>query len=92
VFEIRYTLIYKEVPPTKEALSMNQPVNQPTNQDIVALTMPIQLVNAILQYLGTKPYLEVRGLVDAVQAEGQPHFKEPPQAAPAVVPAAEPST
>jgi hypothetical protein len=34
-------------------------------------TLSVQLVNAILQYLGTKPYAEVFQLVEAIQKEAK---------------------
>jgi len=34
------------------------------------IKLPINLVNAILQYLGTRPYAEVFQLVDGIQKEG----------------------
>jgi len=33
------------------------------------LTLPVTLINAILQYFGTKPYAEVVNLVSAIQNE-----------------------
>lgn len=35
------------------------------------LTLSTQLVNAILQYLGTQPYTEVAQLIAGVQQEAQ---------------------
>lgn len=34
-------------------------------------TLSVQLVNAILQYLGTKPYAEVFQLVESIQKEAK---------------------
>ena len=35
------------------------------------LTLPIELANAVFQYLGTRPYAEVHQLIAALQAEAQ---------------------
>lgn len=35
------------------------------------IKLSTQLVNAILQYLGTKPYQEVFQLIEAIQKEAQ---------------------
>jgi hypothetical protein len=40
----------------------------------------LQLVNGILQYLGTKPYGEVFQIVNAVHAEVQPQIPMPEMA------------
>jgi hypothetical protein len=40
----------------------------------------LQLVNGILQYLGTKPYGEVFQIVNAVHAEVQPQIPMPDMA------------
>ena len=40
----------------------------------------LQLMNGILQYLGTKPYGEVFQIVNAVQAEVQPQIPMPEMA------------
>jgi hypothetical protein len=42
--------------------------------------MSLQLVNGILQYLGTKPYGEVFQIVNAVHAEVQPQIPMPDMA------------
>jgi len=49
------------------------------------LTLSVNLVNAILQYLDTRPHNEVRRLIDAIQQEAQ----QAAQPAPADAPAAE---
>lgn len=46
------------------------------------LTLSVNLINGILQYLDTRPHSEVRRLIDAIQQEAQ-------QAAQAAQPAAE---
>tara|TARA_B110001452_G_C15084640_1_gene378453 strand:- start:46 stop:210 length:165 start_codon:yes stop_codon:yes gene_type:complete len=38
-------------------------------QEVVLATMPVVLVNAILQYLSTKPYGEVTELVTKIQSD-----------------------
>ena len=40
------------------------------------LSLSVNLVNAMLAYLGTKPYQEVFQLIDAIQKEAKP-AKEP---------------
>jgi hypothetical protein len=42
--------------------------------------MSLQLVNGILQYLGTRPYGEVFQVVNAVHAEVQPQIPMPDMA------------
>ena len=41
------------------------------------ITLPIELANAVLQYLGTRPFAEVHQLIAAMQAEAA---KQTPQA------------
>jgi hypothetical protein len=42
--------------------------------------MSLQLVNGILQYLGTRPYGEVFQVVNAIHAEVQPQIPMPDMA------------
>ena len=35
------------------------------------ITLTTELVNAILQYLGTQPYQQVAGIIAAIQKEAQ---------------------
>jgi hypothetical protein len=35
------------------------------------MTLPMQLINQILGYLGTRPYQEVYQLIEAIQKEAQ---------------------
>jgi hypothetical protein len=51
------------------------------------VTLSTQLVNAILQYLGQRPFVEVQQLINGIQQEAQGQFPAP--AAPAEAPAAE---
>jgi hypothetical protein len=44
------------------------------------LTLSTQLVNAVLGYLGSRPYQEVFQLVDALQKEAQANVTEQPKA------------
>lgn len=39
-------------------------------------SMPLSLINGILQYLGTKPYAEVYQLVQSMQAVVAPQLQE----------------
>jgi hypothetical protein len=47
------------------------------NEDV---KLSLQLVNGILQYLGTRPYGEVFQIVNAVHAEVQPQIPMPDMA------------
>lgn len=38
-----------------------------------------QLVNAILQYLGSRPFVEVANLITGIQREVEPQVKAPEQ-------------
>jgi len=51
------------------------------------VTLSTQLVNAILQYLGNRPFVEVSNLINGIQQEAQGQFPAP--AATAETPAAE---
>lgn len=44
------------------------------------LTLPTQLVNSILQYLGSRPFVEVAGLIQAIQQEAAKQGAQPEQA------------
>lgn len=39
-------------------------------------SMPLNLINGILQYLGTKPYAEVYQLVQSIQEAAAPQLQE----------------
>ena len=39
------------------------------------LTLPIELANAILQYLGTRPYQEVAAMISGMQQAAQASVK-----------------
>lgn len=41
------------------------------------LKLPVDLVNAIMAYLGNRPFVEVAGLIQAVQAEASKQGQEP---------------
>lgn len=47
------------------------------------MKLSTNLINAILQYLGTKPFVEVAGLIGEIQkqaaAQGMQPAEEPPQ-------------
>ena len=53
------------------------------------VTLKLSLVNAMLQYLGTRPYQDVYQLVQELQAAVIPQIQVPQAAAPADAPAAE---
>ena len=40
------------------------------------LTISTELLNAVLQYLGTRPFQEVNQLIGGLQAEAGPQVKE----------------
>ena len=42
----------------------------------------LQLVNGILQYLGTRPYAEVTNLIQAIQEQAIPQVQVPKEAMP----------
>ena len=52
------------------------------NGDLKENTMPktislqVELVNAILQYLGQRPFQEVNQLINGIQSEAGPQVKE----------------
>jgi hypothetical protein len=48
------------------------------NDQKIALTLP--LVNAVLQYLGTKPYQETAQLIQAIQEQAIPQMPVPASA------------
>ena len=37
-----------------------------------SVTLPIDLANALMQYLGQRPYIEVAGLIAGIQQAAQP--------------------
>jgi hypothetical protein len=45
------------------------------------VALPLDLVNAVFQYLGTKPYQEVHQLVGAIQQSAQSQLSSPDEAA-----------
>ena len=40
------------------------------------VTITLDYANALLQYLGTKPYVEVAGLIAELQKQAAPQLKE----------------
>jgi hypothetical protein len=51
------------------------------NDQKIALTLP--LLNAVLQYLGTRPYQETFQLIQAIQEQAIPQMPMPEAAQPA---------
>jgi hypothetical protein len=47
------------------------------------ITLTLNLVNGILQYLGTRPYAEVFPIVQEIQAQAMPQVPMPEAAEPA---------
>lgn len=52
------------------------------------ITLSLGLVNAVFQYLGTKPFQEVHQLVGAIQQAVQPQLSSPDEVAQAPADAA----
>lgn len=46
------------------------------------LQLSTQLVNAILQYLGTRPFVEVASLINGIQREAEPQIVKPAEEEP----------
>ena len=42
------------------------------------VTLPLGLVNDLLAYLGTKPYVEVQGVISAIHGEVMPQIQPKP--------------
>lgn len=59
---------------------MTEPTQNPLNQN-TPITLTLGLVNALLQYLGTRPYAEVFPLVQEVHAQAMPQVPTPDPAA-----------
>lgn len=57
------------------------------NDQKIALTLP--LLNAVLQYLGTRPYQETFQLIQAIQEQAIPQMPMPAAAQPEAAPVAE---
>ena len=45
------------------------------------ITLSLNLVNGVMQYLGTRPYAEVFQLMHAIQAEAVPQVQKPEEVA-----------
>ena len=41
------------------------------------MKLPVELINGILQYLGSRPFVEVAGLIKAIQDEAAKQGQEP---------------
>jgi len=46
------------------------------------LTLTTELINGILQYLGSRPYVETAGLIAEIQKQAQTQGAPAPEAAP----------
>lgn len=42
------------------------------------ISLPVDLINAVLQYLDTRPHREVRPLIDAIQKEASEQVQVEP--------------
>jgi hypothetical protein len=51
------------------------------------MTLSTELINGILQYLGSKPFVEVAGLINEIQKQAQEQGAPAPVAPPAEAPA-----
>lgn len=49
-----------------------------TESQMETINMPVQLVNAILNYLGSRPYVEVASLINGIQQAAAPKETESP--------------
>jgi len=49
-----------------------------TESQMETMNMPVQLVNAILNYLGSRPYVEVASLINGIQQAAAPKEAESP--------------
>lgn len=49
-----------------------------TESQMETINMPVQLVNAILNYLGSRPYVEVASLINGIQQAAAPKEAESP--------------
>jgi hypothetical protein len=47
-----------------------------------SITLSLNLVNGVLQYLGTRPYAEVTNLIQAIQEQAIPQVQVPKEAMP----------
>ena len=46
------------------------------------IKLTTQLLNAILQYLGTRPFVEVAGIIQEIQKQATPQMPPPEEEAP----------
>lgn len=53
------------------------PINHLKINKMEKVNLSTNLVNAVLQYLGTKPYAEVAQLIAAIQKEAQEQVAKP---------------
>ena len=54
----------------------NQEVKQDPMEDfILKFEFPVKAVNAILQVLGSAPFIAAAPLIGMIQAQGEPQFK-----------------
>jgi len=44
------------------------------------IEISVELLNAVLNYLGTKPFVEVAGLINGIQSEAQGQLPEATEA------------
>ena len=49
-----------------------------TESQMETINMPVQLVNAILNYLGSRPFVEVASLINGIQQAAAPKEAESP--------------
>ena len=47
-------------------------------KQLIAVKLTVDVANKVLQYIGTKPYNEVKELIDMIQ-KSEPVFAEPKQ-------------
>jgi hypothetical protein len=53
----------------KEAKEVKEVKEEVMKEEVQIATIPVQVLNSVLQYLSTKPYVEVAELINGIQTE-----------------------
>lgn len=48
---------------------MKEVKEEVVQEEVQTATIPIQVLNSVLQYLSTKPYVEVTDLINGIQSQ-----------------------